>query len=42
MQNLNILENPVNQLRMINQWDNMDGSVERGYAGESIFMKITG
>lgn len=22
---------------MINQWDNMDGSVERGYAGESIF-----
>ncbi|OKP95218.1 alpha-glucuronidase family glycosyl hydrolase [Paenibacillus sp. P46E] len=35
--NLNILENPVNQLRMINQWDNMDGSVERGYAGESIF-----
>lgn len=37
VQQLNILENPVNQLRMINQWDNMDGSVERGYAGESIF-----
>ncbi|WP_342561035.1 alpha-glucuronidase family glycosyl hydrolase [Paenibacillus sp. FSL R7-0345] len=34
---LNILENPANQLRMINQWDNMDGSVERGYAGQSIF-----
>lgn len=34
---LNILENPANNLRMINQWDNMDGSVERGYAGNSIF-----
>lgn len=37
VQNLNLLENPVNQLRMINQWDNMDESVERGYAGSSIF-----
>lgn len=34
---LNIVENPINQLRMINQWDNIDGSVERGYAGKSIF-----
>lgn len=34
---LNLVENPVNTLRMINQWDNMDGSVERGYAGSSIF-----
>lgn len=34
---LNRVENPVNSLRMINQWDNMDGSVERGYAGSSIF-----
>ncbi|WP_415841004.1 alpha-glucuronidase family glycosyl hydrolase [Paenibacillus typhae] len=42
---LNILENPANQLRMINQWDNMDGSVERGYAGQSVFYEnnmITG
>lgn len=36
---LNIIENPKNQLRMINQWDNMDGSIERGYAGNSIFYK---
>ncbi|OAS23463.1 alpha-glucuronidase family glycosyl hydrolase [Paenibacillus oryzisoli] len=36
---LDIVENPINRLRMINQWDNMDGSVERGYAGESIFFK---
>lgn len=28
---------PQQHLRMINQWDNADGSVERGYAGESIF-----
>ncbi len=29
--------NPVNGLRMINHWDNFDGSVERGYAGRSFF-----
>lgn len=34
---LNIQEMPVNGIRMMNQWDNMDGSIERGYAGESIF-----
>lgn len=31
------IENPYFQLRMVNHWDNMDGSVERGYAGKSIF-----
>ena len=36
---LDITEAPANMLRMINQWDNMDGSVERGYAGDSIFFK---
>lgn len=35
--NLNVIEEPKNQLRMINQWDNADGSIERGYAGTSIF-----
>jgi alpha-glucuronidase len=35
--NISRLENPANQLRLINQWDNMDGSIERGYAGSSIF-----
>jgi alpha-glucuronidase len=34
---LNIKETPVNEIRMMNQWDNMDGSIERGYAGKSIF-----
>lgn len=38
------IENPSNQLRILNHWDNLDGSVERGYAGNSIFFhknKIT-
>ena len=34
---MKIKETPKNQLRMINHWDNMDGSIERGYAGNSIF-----
>ncbi|KAL2816430.1 glycoside hydrolase superfamily [Aspergillus cavernicola] len=29
--------NPHAQIRWVNQWDNMDGSIERGYAGPSIF-----
>lgn len=28
---------PKTQLRLLNHWDNLDGSVERGYAGQSIF-----
>lgn len=35
----NILSNPSYQLRVLNHWDNMDGSVERGYAGNSIFWR---
>ncbi|QQE77908.1 alpha-glucuronidase family glycosyl hydrolase [Alicyclobacillus sp. SO9] len=34
---ISVLETPKNRLRMINHWDNMDGSIERGYAGKSIF-----
>lgn len=34
---LEVSERPANQLRMVNQWDNADGSIERGYAGKSIF-----
>lgn len=30
---------PVYALRMINHWDNMDGHVERGYAGRSLFFE---
>lgn len=35
-------ESPVSPLRMINHWDNFDGSVERGYAGNSLFYKDGG
>ncbi len=39
------IDTPANQLRILNHWDNLDGSIERGYAGDSIFFhnnKITG
>ena len=28
---------PANPMRMLNHWDNMDGSIERGYSGKSFF-----
>ncbi|KAI1139160.1 glycoside hydrolase family 67 protein [Hypoxylon sp. FL0543] len=31
--------NPNAAIRWINQWDNMDGTIERGYAGPSIFFE---
>jgi alpha-glucuronidase len=31
--------NPSQPIRWVNQWDNMDGSIERGYGGPSIFFK---
>ncbi|QGH33943.1 alpha-glucuronidase [Gracilibacillus salitolerans] len=34
---LSVVEQPKNQFRMLNQWDNFDGSIERGYSGQSIF-----
>ncbi|KPV40918.1 alpha-glucuronidase family glycosyl hydrolase [Alicyclobacillus ferrooxydans] len=36
---ISLMEAPKNKLRMINHWDNMDGSIERGYAGRSIFYR---
>jgi len=30
-------ECPSSPIRWVNQWDNLDGSIERGYAGRSIF-----
>lgn len=32
-------EEPSNPLRMLNHWDNLDGSIERGYAGRSFFFR---
>jgi alpha-glucuronidase len=34
---LDILENPKVQIRVLNHWDNLDRTVERGYAGFSIW-----
>jgi alpha-glucuronidase len=34
-----VLSNPSYQNRILNHWDNLDGSVERGYAGKSIFWR---
>jgi len=31
--------NPAYQRRILNHWDNLDGSVERGYAGRSLFWR---
>ena len=33
----NVESHPAFNLRLLNHWDNLDGSIERGYAGESIF-----
>lgn len=35
--NLNIAEKPSYSVRILNHWDNLDGTVERGYAGRSIW-----
>jgi alpha-glucuronidase len=35
--NLDINEQPAYKLRLLNHWDNLNGTVERGYAGHSIF-----
>ncbi len=32
---------PAFKLRILNHWDNLDGSIERGYAGKSIFWGLT-
>ncbi|MBQ5333974.1 MAG: alpha-glucuronidase [Oscillospiraceae bacterium] len=38
-ESLSITEKPCFPLRMIDQWDNADGTVERGYSGASIFFE---
>ncbi|MFC6225783.1 alpha-glucuronidase [Hymenobacter artigasi] len=34
-----VISNPSYEHRVLNHWDNPDGSVERGYAGKSIFWR---
>lgn len=35
--NLDELQQPYAPIRWVNQWDNLDGRIERGYGGRSIF-----
>ena len=39
--NLDISEQPAYDLRILNHWDNPNGTVERGFAGRSIFLNPT-
>lgn len=39
LKNLKIEETPSNPMRILNHWDNMDGSIERGYSGNSFFFE---
>jgi alpha-glucuronidase len=39
LRGLKLTSNPMNQLRMLNHWDNLDGSIERGYSGKSFFFE---
>lgn len=32
-------QKPAHALRLLNHWDNLDGTVERGYAGRSLFFE---
>jgi alpha-glucuronidase len=34
---LNVKEKPSYAIRILNHWDNLDGTIERGYAGHSIW-----
>lgn len=38
MQMLDVFEHPQYRWRILNHWDNLDGSVERGYAGRSLWL----
>jgi len=37
IENLNISQSPRLRLRVLDHWDNLDGSIERGYAGHSLW-----
>ena len=39
LRQINVTCEPDNPLRMMNHWDNMDGSIERGYSGNSFFFE---
>lgn len=36
-ESLNISEQPDYKIRILNHWDNLDGTIERGYAGQTLW-----
>lgn len=34
-----IIENPKKDIRIVNHWDNIDGTIERGFAGNSVLFE---
>ena len=36
-ENISLIDFPKTDIRILNHWDNLDGTVERGYAGKSIW-----
>ncbi|AGF58588.1 alpha-glucuronidase [Clostridium saccharoperbutylacetonicum] len=39
LKGMEIIDNPKKDLRLINHWDNLDGTIERGFAGTSILFE---
>jgi alpha-glucuronidase len=39
MHKLSVVDHPAFPIRWVDEWDNPDGSIERGYAGRSIFFE---
>lgn len=37
MEKSEVTDNPFYDLRILNHWDNLDGTIERGYAGKSLW-----
>ena len=42
LRDLDLQESPRYEFRLLNHWDNLDGTVERGYAGRSIWWNHEG
>ncbi|WP_160693164.1 alpha-glucuronidase family glycosyl hydrolase [Clostridium sp. C2-6-12] len=39
IEGIEIIDNPKKEIRMINHWDNLDGTIERGFAGASVLFE---
>ncbi len=39
VETLDLSSSPYQPIRWVNEWDNLDGTIERGYAGRSIFFE---